>query len=167
MAEKQEPSLASHGIKKNNPEPRPVEGLTNRVAVTGKDPGKHYVYVSEVNNLALSPATYLSMGYRFTQYDKDAEQPAVLGYNPDLKQGDQIRGHGCVLMEIDAARHAEIVQNGAPGAGQGQKWGDALQERIRRQEEMPDPDESPADRARTRGIRTGGYADDSRSRWSF
>lgn len=158
---------ALKGIKRSDPEPRPVEGLTNRVGLTGKDPNKHYVWVSEVNNLALSPATYLSMGYRFTQYDPSAEQPAVLGYNPDLKQGDHLKGHGCVLMEIDAERHAEIYQNGAPGAGQGQKWGDAVQERIRRMEELPDPEESPNDRARTRGIRTGSWADDSRSRWSF
>lgn len=157
------------GIKRNDPEPRPVEGTLNRVALTGKEPGKHYVWVSEVNNLALSPATYLSMGYRFTQYDPDGAQPAVLGWNPDLKQGDQVRGHGCILMEIDSERHAEIVQKGAPGAGQGQQWADQLQERIRRQEEMRDPDEprSAAEQARVRGIRTGSYADDSRRTWSF
>lgn len=141
----------------------------SRVAVTGKDPTKHYVWVSEVNNLALSPATYLSLGYEFTRYDKNGTQPAVLGYNPELKQGDQLRGHGCVLMEIDAERHAEIVQNGAPGAGLGQRYADQLQERIRRQEEMTDPDEprSAAEMARARGIRTGGYGDDTRKNWTF
>lgn len=158
---------ALKGIRRNDPEPRPVEGTLSQVEVTGKSPNKHYVWVSEVNNLALSPQTYLSMGYRFTQYDKDAEQPPMLGYTPDLKQGDQLRGHGCVMMEIDKEKHDDIVQNGTPGGGQGQKWGDAIQNRIRRMEELPDPEESREDRARTRGIRTGSYGDDNRSRWSF
>lgn len=157
------------GIKRNDPEPRPVEGTLNRVSVSGKDPTKRYVWVSEVNNLALSPATYLSMGYRFTQYDKDAEQPAVLGWNPDLKQGDQLRGHGNVLMEIDAERYDQIVREGAPGAGQGQKWADQVQRRIQNREELRDPEEpmSAAEQARVRGIRTGSYGDDSRSSWGF
>lgn len=156
-------------IKRNDPDPRPVEGTLSRVALTGKDPAKHYVWVSEVNNLALSPQTYLSMGYDFTLYDKDAELPAALGWNPSLKQGDQMRGHGCVLMEVDAERHAEIVQNGAPGAGHGQVWADRVQKTIRAGEELRDPDEpqSANERARTRGIRTGSYGDDSRRNWSF
>lgn len=157
------------GIKRNDPDPRPVEGTLSRVALTGKDPTKHYVWVSEVNNISLNPQSYLSMGYRFTQYDRDAELPAALGWNPDMKQGDQMRGHGCVLMEIDQERHAELVQNGAPGAGSGQRWADAIQQHIRNQEELRDPEEprSAAETAKTRGIRTGSYGDDSRRNWSF
>lgn len=157
------------GIKRNDPDPRPVEGTLSRVALTGKDPSKHYVWVSEVNNLAMNPQTYLSLGYRFTRYDKDAELPAALGWNPDLKQGDQLRGHGCLLMEIDADRRADIEQNGAPGAGHGQKWADSVQNQIRGEEDLHDPEEprSAAENARVRGIRSASYGDDTRRNWSF
>lgn len=156
------------GVKRNDPDPRPVEGALNRVGVIGQDPGKHYVWVSSVNDPTMNPGSYLNMGYRFTQFEKDAEQP-VLGYNPNLKQGDRIEGFGCVLMECSKEHKEMIDAKGAPGAGLGREWADKLQKTIRERDAI-DQDEktmSPNERARMRGITTKRWNDDDRATWSF
>ena len=155
------------GVKRNDPDPRPVEGALNRVAFTGRDPNKHYVWVSEVNDPTMNPGSYLSMGYRFTQYEKDAEQP-VMGYQPDLKQGDHIKGFGCVLMECSVEHKADLDQKGAPGMGGGWDWADRVQATIRGRDIMDETEPmSPAEKARMRGIVSKRWSGDSRENWGF
>ena len=148
------------GIKRNDPDPRPVEGATNRVDLSGKDPGKHYVYVSTVNDPTLNPRSYLSRGYSFTQYDPDGAQP-VYGYNGDRKQGDRIEEFGMVLMECSLERKAEID-------AQGQAWANNIESVIRKKDTLEeDEGMSPAERAKLRGITTRRYGGDSRAEWQF
>jgi len=156
------------GIKRSDPDPRPVEGALNRVAVTGQDPDKHYVWVSEVNDPTMNPGSYRAMGYRFTQFDPGEEQP-VLGYNPDVKQGDHIKAFGCVLMECSKEQKAKIDAEGAPGMGGGQRWADRVCESIKRRDIIDETEPlTAAERAAMMGIRTGKrYAGDDRERWSF
>lgn len=160
MAENDKPKQQPQGIKRNDPDPRPVEGATNRVDLAGKDPGKHYVWVSTVNDPTMNPGSYRSMGYQFVQYDKDAEQP-VLGYNEDLKQGDRIEAFGMVLMECSKEHKAMLD-------AKGQEWADRVESTIR-QKDIADETEpmSPAERAKMRGIVTKRYGGDSRSQWEF
>lgn len=155
------------GIKRNDPDPRPVEGAMNRVAVQGKDPNKHYVWVSEANDPTLNPGSYLSVGYQMSQYDKDEAMP-VLGYNPGLKQGDHMKAFGCVLMECSLERKAQLDEEGAPGAGLGQKWARQIESTIR-SKDLLDNDEpmSPIERAKSRGIVTKRYGGDDRQNWGF
>lgn len=154
------------GIKRSDPDPRPVEGATNRVDVEGKDPNKHYVYVSNVNDPTLNPGSYLAMGYQFTQYDKDGAQP-VLGYR-QLEQGDKIENFGCVLMECTLEQKAKIDRDGVPGMGLGQAWADKVVNRIRKGDILDDTEPmTKAEMAARRGIRTTRYANDDRENWGF
>lgn len=157
----QDAPLAQKGIKRNDPDPRPVEGSLNRVAVSGKDPTKHYVWVSEVNDPTMNPGSYLSQGYSFTQHDPDGANP-VMGYNPNLKQGDHLKSFGCVLMECPLEHKAKLD-------AEGQKWADRIQDTIRRRDVIDETEPMTAnERARMRGITTGRrYAGDSREQWEF
>lgn len=155
------------GVKRSDPEPRPVEGAINRANVQGQDPDKHYVYVSKVNDPTMSSATYRSMGYKFSQFDPDGVQP-VYGEH-DLKQGDKIESFGMVLMECSKEHKAKLDYEGSPGCGLGQRWADKIVETIRRRD-IGDETEpmSAQDRARMRGITTGKrYAGDTREQWEF
>ena len=164
MADEKKPQ----GIKRNDPDPRPVDGTLSRVAVQGKSPGKHYVWVSEVNDPTMNPGSYLAMGYKYSQYDPDEAMP-VLGYNPDLKQGDHMKGFGCVLMECSLEQKAKIAAEGVPGVAKGQAWADRVEATIRRRDILDSEEPMTAvERARMRGITTGKrYAGDDRERWSF
>ncbi len=156
------------GIKRNDPDPRPVEGATNRVAVQGQDPDKHYVYVSMAADPTMNPETYRSIGYNFTQYDPDGPIPTY-GYNPDRKQGDKVESFGMVLMECSKEHKARLDQQGAPGAGGGQQWADQVQAKIRQRDMLDETEPMTAvERAKMRGITTGKrYGGDSRSQWEF
>lgn len=156
------------GVKRNDPDPRPVEGAINRAAVAGQDPDKHYVYVSTVNDPTMSPATYRSMGYHFTQYDPDGAQP-VYGYNDGLKQGDRIESFGMVLMECSKEHKAKLDREGCMGQGGGQQWADKVEATIRQRDIADETEPMTAiERAKMRGIVTGKrYGGDSRSQWEF
>ena len=148
------------GIKRNDPDPRPVEGALNRVAVAGKDPTKHYVWVSEANDPTMNPGSYLSQGYAFTQHDPDGANP-VLGYNPNLKQGDHLKSFGCVLMECSLEHKAAMD-------AEGQKWADGVERAIKKRDIMDETEPMTAnERAKMRGIVTRRYAGDTRENWGF
>lgn len=152
----------SKGIKRNDPDPRPVEGATNRVALGNQDPDKHYVWVSKVNDPTMNTSTYRAMGYHFTQYDAGGVHP-TMGDCEDLKQGERVESFGMVLMECSKEHKAKIDQEGVPGTGQlGQQWADKIVEVIRNREVEP---EKAAERAR--GITTARYGGDDRKTWSF
>ena len=147
------------GIKRNDPEPRPVEGVTNRVGVENQDPDKHYVWVSTVNDPTLNPGSYRSQGYQFSQYDEGGTQP-TLGYQ-ELKQGDKIEAFGMVLMECSKEHKAKLD-------AKGQQWADNVCEAIRRRDIADETEPlTPAERARMSGITTKRYAGDSRAQWEF
>lgn len=151
---------ALKGIKRNDPDPRPVEGATNRVHVAGQDPDKHYVWVSKVDDPTMNPGSYRSMGYDFVQYDPDQEQP-MLGFNEQLKQGDRIESFGMILMSCSKEHKAKLD-------AVGQKWADGICDAIKRRD-LSDGDEpmTPNERARMRGIVTKRYGGDDRSNWEF
>lgn len=147
------------GIKRNDPDPRPVEGATNRVAVQGQDPDKHYVWVSTVNDPTMNPGSYKSMGYQFVQYDPAEEQPS-LGYQ-ELKQGDRIEAFGMVLMQC-SKEHKEKLD------AKGQKWADTVCDAIKRRDIGDETEPLTANqRAQMRGITTRRYGGDDRSNWEF
>lgn len=148
------------GIKRNDPDPRPVEGATNRVDVVGQDPGKHYVWVSTVNDPTLNPGSYRSRGYRFTEYDPDGTQPAI-GWNEAMKPGDRVEAMGMILMECSLEHKAKLD-------AQGQEWANNV-ERVIRQKDLSDETDplTAIERAKMRGIVTKRYGGDSRSQWEF
>lgn len=147
------------GIKRNDPDPRPVEGATNRVDLSGQDPEKHYVWVSTVNDPTLNPGSYRSMGYQFSQYDPDGAQP-VLGFQ-ELKQGDKIESFGMVLMECSKTHKAMLDQKG-------QKWADNVCDAIKRRDIADETEPMTAqDRAKMRGIVSKRYGGDDRTQWEF
>lgn len=132
----------------------------NRVAVSGKDPTKHYVWVSEVNDPTMNPGMYLSMGYQFTQHDPSGANP-VLGYNPNLKQGDHLKSFGCVLMECSKEHHTAIQE-------EGQRWADRVESTIRKRDVLDSEEPmTPAERAKMRGITTRRMGSDDRKDWGF
>jgi hypothetical protein len=147
-------------IKRNDPDPRPVEGTLNRVAVAGQDPDKHYVWVSTVNDPTMNPGSYRSMGYKFTEYDPDGAQPA-LGYQENLKPGDRMEAFGMVLMECSKEHKRQIETNG-------QKWADNVCNAIKRRDIIDDTEPlTAADKAKMRGIVTRRYGGDDRENWGF
>lgn len=148
-------------IRRNDPDPRPVEGTTNRVAVEGMDPDKHYVWVSTVNDPTMNPGSYKSNGYHFSQYDPAEEKP-TLGYQENLKQGDRIEAFGMVLMECSKEHKAQLDTAG-------QQWADRVSDNIRRRDIIDETEPlTAAQRASMRGITTGRrYGGDDRDKWSF
>jgi hypothetical protein len=149
------------GVKRNDPDPRPVEGATNRVDVAGKDPGKHYVWVSTVNDPTLNPGSYRSRGYKFSEYDPDGVQPA-LGFDDTRKAGDRIEAFGMVLMECSLEHQAKLD-------AEGQAWANKVESVIRHKDVSDETEAmSPAERAKMRGITTGKrYGGDNRAQWEF
>jgi hypothetical protein len=144
------------GIKREDPPPRPVEGIANRGYLEGHDPKKHYVWVSEVNDPTINPAYYRSLGYSISQYDPDEARP-TLGWNDGLKQGDPIRTMGMVLMECPVERKAELDRGGWDRA-------DRIEETIRNREVDP---LSLEERRAFKGITSVRMDQDDRKRWQF
>ncbi len=151
MAEK----TKHEGIRRDDPPPRPVEGLANRGFLQGHDPNKHYVWVSEQNDPTFNISYYKSLGYKVCQYDPSEAQPTI--GNDEFRQGDAIKSFGNVLMELPAARKQELDS---------QAWteADRIQEQIRNRDIDP---LTPEDRQRFRGISTRRMSTDDRRSWQF
>lgn len=143
------------GIKREDPPPRPVEGLANRGFLEGHDPTKHYVWVSEVNDPTINVGYYKAQGYKVSQFDPDEAKPAI-GHQ-EFKQGDPIKSFGNVLMEIPLARKAEIDKRGWDAA-------DRIEDAIRNREVDPLSNE---ERRAFRGITSVRTEQDDRSKWKF
>lgn len=145
----------SKGMRREDPPPRPVEQVANRGFLEGSDPGKHYVYVSEVNDPTINVGFYLNQGYKVSQYDPDEAKPTV-GYN-EYKQGDPIKAMGMVLMEIPIERKRALDDVGW-------KRADAIQETIRQRDIDP---LSSAEAAGFKGIKSVRADSDDRRKWQF
>ena len=160
MAENDKPNFPKP-IKRNDPDPRPVEGATNRVGLENQDPTKHYVWVSTVNDPTLNPGSYRSQGYNFTQYDKDEVHP-TMGYQNHLKPGDNVEAFGMVLMECSKEHKAKLD-------AVGQHWATGIEQTIRKVDIIDETEPMSAnERAKMRGIVTGKrYAGDDRQSWGF
>lgn len=147
------------GIKRNDPEPRPVEGSLNRVQVEGQDPDKHYVWVSKVNDPTMNPGSYRALGYHYTQYDP-AEAHPTLG-EMELKQGDRVEAFGMVLMEC-SKEHKQKLE------AKGQAWADNMVNVIKKREVLDETEPMTAnERAKMRGIVSKRYGGDDREQWGF
>lgn len=142
-------------LRREDPPPRPVEQVANRGFLGDADPGKHYVWVSEVNDPTINVGSYLAQGYKVSQFDPDEAKPAI-GFQ-EFKQGDAIKSMGMVLMEIPVERKRELD-------AVGWKKADAIQEVIRNREVDP---LSPEERAQFRGITSVRDAADDRRKWQF
>lgn len=152
------PEKAEHkqqGIRREDPPPRPVEGTANRGFLQGQDPGKHYVWVSEVNDPTFNISYYRSLGYKVAQYDPSEAQPTI--GNDEFRQGDPIKSFGNVLMEIPLERKRELDERGWQEA-------DRIQETIRNRDIEPMTAE---DRQKFRGITTKRMSTDDRRTWQF
>lgn len=143
------------GIRREDPPPRPVEGIANRGYLEGHDPGKHYVWVSEVNDPTINVGYYKHLGYKQSQYDPDEARPTI-GYQ-EFKQGDPIKSLGMVLMECDIERKAELDKVGWDKA-------DQIQHTIRNRDVDP---LTPQERHEFRGITSARTDTDDRKKWSF
>jgi len=153
-----EPSAApsKKSVKREDPPPRPVEGLANRGTLDNKDPTKHYVFVSEDRNPTFNVGHYKRLGYKVSQYDPDEAQP-VFGYE-EFKQGDAVRSDGMVLMECPIEHKRAMDQAGWDKANQ-------IEETIRNHDIDP---LSQEERARFRGIKSvRDPENDDRSKWKF
>lgn len=143
------------GVRREDPPPRPVEQVANRGFLADSDPGKHFVWVSEVNDPTLNVGSYLAQGYKVSQFDPDEAKPTV-GYN-EYKQGDPIKAMGMVLMEISLERKRALD-------AEGWKRADAIQETIRQRDIDP---LSPSEQAGFRGIKSVRADSDDRRKWQF
>lgn len=143
------------GIKREDPPPRPVEQTANRGFLEGHDPGKHYVWVSEVNDPTINVGYYKHLGYRIAQYDPSEARPTI-GYQ-EYQQGDPIKSMGMVLMECTIERKAELDKAGWARA-------DAIQDTIRNREVEP---LSAQEKREFRGITSVRTSQDDRRKWEF
>lgn len=155
MAEQTEQSGKSKGMRREDPPPRPVEQVANRGFLADADPGKHYVFVSEVNDPTLNVGSYLAQGYTISQFDPSEAKPTI-GYQ-EYKLGDPIKSMGMVLMEVSVERKRELDQIGW-------KRADAIQETIRQRDIDP---LSQDELARFKGIKTVRADSDDRRKWQF
>jgi hypothetical protein len=147
--------------RREDPPPRPVEQTANRGYLEGRDPGKHYVWVSEVNDPTINVGYYKSLGYSIAQYDPSEARPS-LGWQ-EYRQGDPIKSMGMVLMEIPIERKAELDRTGPDGRG---GWDQAarIEEVIRHRE--VDPLSAEEQRAFS-GIKSVRTDQDDRRKWQF
>lgn len=154
MADEQ--TVTGKRVKRDDPPPRPVEGIANRGFLEGADPTKHYVWVSEVNDPTINPAYYRSLGYSIAQYDPSEARP-TLGWQDDIKQGDPIKSMGMVLMECSQERKAELDRVGWERA-------DRIEDTIRNREVDP---LSIEERRAFKGITSVRMDQDDRRKWQF
>lgn len=143
------------GIRREDPPPRPVEGIANRGYLEGSDPTKHYVWVSEVNDPTINVGYYKHLGYQISQFDPDEAKPTI-GHS-EFKQGDPIKTMGMVLMECPIERKRALDAVGWERA-------DRIQETIRNREIDPLSEE---EQARFRGIKSVRTDQDDRRKWQF
>lgn len=143
------------GVKREDPPPRPVEGIANRGFLEGHDPNKHYVWVSEVNDPTINVGYYKSLGYKVAQYDPSEARPTI-GYQ-EYQQGDPIKSFGMVLMECSLEQKALLDQKG---------WDTAtrIEDTIRNREVDP---LSAEERHSFRGITSVRTDQDDRKKWRF
>ena len=146
---------SKRGIKREDPPPRPVEGIANRGYLQGSDPGKHYVWVSEVNDPTINVGYYKHLGYKVAQYDPDEARPTI-GYQ-EFQQGDPIKSMGMVLMECPLDRKAALDQVGWDKASR-------IEDTIRNRDVDP---LSPEEKQSFRGITSVRTDLDDRKRWQF
>jgi hypothetical protein len=147
--------------RRDDPPPRPVEQTANRGFLEHQDPGKHYVWVSEVNDPTINVGYYKHLGYKVAQYDESEARP-TLGYS-EFTQGDPIKTMGMVLMECPIERKREIERVGHDGQG-----GWAKAERIADTIKNRDVDPLTAqERREFRGITSVRTEQDDRRRWEF
>lgn len=143
------------GIKREDPPPRPVEQVANRGFLDGQDPGKHYVWVSEVNDPTINVGYYKHLGYKIAQFDPSEERPTI-GYQ-EFQQGDPIKSMGMVLMECPIERKAELDKVGWDRASK-------IEDTIRNREVDP---LSEQERREFRGITSVRTDQDDRRKWQF
>lgn len=143
------------GITREDPPPRPVEGIANRGYLEGQDPGKHYVWVSEVNDPTINVGYYKHLGYKQSQYDRDEARPTI-GYQ-EFQQGDAIKSMGMCLMEVSTERKLELDKVGWDKA-------DRIQETIRNRDVDPLSDQ---EKREFRGITSVRTELDDRRKWQF
>jgi hypothetical protein len=152
-------TVATHtprrGIKREDPPPRPVEQTANRGFLEGADPGKHYVWVSEVNDPTINVGYYKHLGYRIAQYDPSEARPTI-GYQ-EYQQGDPIKSMGMVLMECPLERKSELDKVGWDKASK-------IEDTIRNREVDP---LSEQEKREFRGITSVRTEQDDRKRWNF
>jgi len=142
-------------VKREDPPPRPVEQVANRGYLEGHDPGKHYVFVSEVNDPTINVGFYKSQGYQISQYDPDEAKPTI-GYQ-EYKQGDAIKSFGMVLMECSTEHKRMLDEKGWSAASK-------VEDTIRNREVDP---LSEAERREFRGITSVRTEQDDRRKWNF
>ncbi len=146
---------SKRGIKREDPPPRPVEGIANRGYLQGSDPGKHYVWVSEVNDPTINVGYYKHLGYRQSQYDPDEAHPTI-GYQ-EYQQGDAIKSMGMVLMECSLERKAALDKVGWDKASN-------IEDTIRHRDIDP---LSAQEKHEFRGITSVRTTQDDRTKWQF
>lgn len=106
------------GVKREDPAPRPVDGMEGRGELKNANPDKHYVLVGLSSDFTINPAHYQQLGYKFSTYDPDEAQPQV-GWN-EFKQGDRMIMNGVALMECSAENKARLDAESAAWAKQKQ-----------------------------------------------
>lgn len=156
MADETAVSTSSkRGIRREDPPPRPVEQTANRGFLEGQDTGKHYVWVSDVNDPTINVGYYKHLGYQVAQYDPSEARPTI-GYQ-EFRQGDPIKTMGMTLMECSVERKAELDKVGWDKANR-------IQDTIRNREVDPLSDQ---ERKEFRGITSVRADNDDRRKWEF
>lgn len=158
MSESTSTNQTKGKLKREDPPPRPIDGLVSRGMLENGDPSKHYVWVSDVNDPTFNIGHYRRLGYKVAQYDPDSAQPLFGFEERELKQGDPVRSTGMVLMECPIEHKRQLDQAGWQKANQ-------IEETIRRHDIDP---YSREERAMFKGITSvRDPENDDRARWKF
>jgi hypothetical protein len=114
--------------KRRDPKNRHIDASSNSwAAVRNRDPGKHYVLVSNAAD-DQGPDYYESMGYEVEVYG-GANGVSLRGGRSTKELGSPIEMRGHTLMSCSLERKAEIDQYGADGDA-GQELADEVEQRL-------------------------------------
>ena len=128
------PRAAKKTAKRIDPPARPIDGALPYFNVQNKDPGREYVWVYKAAQ-DFGVEHYLYMGWEMERYREGGPLPSIRpvkiddnGQEEDLN-GRVIESRGNVLMSMDKAKHAQMVEYGADGVS-GQHAADERDSRL-------------------------------------
>jgi hypothetical protein len=151
-------AVGTGGQRRVDPRPAPTDAVSAQGVLVGKNPDKHYVWVSKVGDPTFNVGTYRAKGYKVERFDKDNPNEArpVIGCE---EYGAPIEAVACVLMSCSLEQKRKLD-------AQAQLEVDRIQHTIRHGRVDP---LSAADRAQYQHIRFERDLDrgDNRPNWEF
>lgn len=119
-------AAAAKKVVRNDPKPRPLNGMTPYSVLENRDPDRHYVFVFTGADANMQgPGYYEALGYRREVFHKDGVRMAGM----KLAAGEPIVSFGHILMSCSMERYREIEAFG-PMGDSGQTEATATEQRL-------------------------------------